>query len=43
MIAAQNLRPYLDDGQLRAYKVTLGDGRQITYIQGPGTSWSISQ
>ena len=28
---------------MRAYHVTLADGRAITYIQGPGTSWSISQ
>jgi hypothetical protein len=28
---------------MRAYRVTLADGRAITYIQGPGTSWSISQ
>lgn len=28
---------------MRAYRVTLADGRAITYIQGPGTSWSVSQ
>ena len=28
---------------LRAYRVSLADGRAITYIQGPGTSWSVSQ
>jgi len=28
---------------MRAYRVSLDDGRAITYIQGPGTSWSVSQ
>ena len=28
---------------MKAYQVTLADSRAITYIQGPGTSWSISQ
>ncbi len=28
---------------MKAYQVTLADSRTITYIQGPGTSWSISQ
>jgi hypothetical protein len=28
---------------MRAYHITLADGRAITYIQGPGTSWSVSQ
>jgi hypothetical protein len=28
---------------MRAYHVSLADGRAITYIQGPGASWSVSQ
>lgn len=43
IVQSNQIRPFLDDGQMRAYKVTLRDGRKITYFAGPGTSWSISQ
>ena len=32
----------LEQNGMRFYKVTLHDGRVITYASGPGTSWSVS-
>jgi hypothetical protein len=34
---------YLQQGDMRMYNVMLRDGRRIMYVEGPGTSWSVSQ
>ncbi|HEY3294134.1 MAG TPA: hypothetical protein VGL38_01715 [bacterium] len=39
--SGQAVQFLVQDG-MRFYRVTLRDGRHITYTAGPGTSWSIS-
>ena len=41
-VQAGRVRLAWETDGMRAYQLTLADGRAITYIQGPGTSWSIS-
>ena len=41
-IRSGQARLILEQNGMRFYKVTLHDGRVITYASGPGTSWSVS-